>query len=342
VCFEVNPMPVAVATLSPAAPSPPVDPALLLRPGLVAGWLGVTTRTLANWAAAGKVPFHRTEHGHLRFVAAELAPAVAAMGRVVPPLPASIAQRQPKAVLAMVDPPDSPASAAEPDQGGEDGQPSGQGRAVHTPTASVQVGQFLVRQRFYGACTQATAELFFDHGREPGHLVRQRHQAAKAICALCPILWECSLVGRADPTLVGIWGGETEAERHLAHRTPSQTGLPAGENQEGRRLAGVAAELASRDGPDAAARALGIPPATLRRVFALYGLGQPSGPASPSATPKGGEPAWPPPGNPPAASISRCRGRQSRSSSPSRAGLSPDPAAAARQTTSATRPPDSR
>ncbi len=225
-------MPVAVATLSPAAPSPPVDPALLLRPGLVAGWLGVTTRTPANWAAAGKVPFHRTEHGHLRFVAAELAPAVAAMGRVVPPLPASIAQRQPKAVLAVVGPPDSFASAAEPDQGGEDGQPSGQGRAVHTPTASVQVGQFLVRQRFYGACTQATAELFFDHGREPGHLVRQRHQAAKAICALCPILWECRLVGRADPTLVGIWGGETEADRHLAHRTPLPDG-PARRREPG-------------------------------------------------------------------------------------------------------------
>src|SRR6266536_775092 len=103
-------MPITIATPSPAGPSSPVDPALLLRPGLVAGWLGVTTRTLANWAAAGKIPFHRTPRGHLRFVAEELAPAVAAMGRVVPPLPASIARHQQHqaAVFGLVDPPDRP------------------------------------------------------------------------------------------------------------------------------------------------------------------------------------------------------------------------------------------
>ena len=199
-------MAVTIANPSPASQRPPVDPALLLRPSRVAGWLGVTTRTLANWAAAGKVPFHRNQHGHLRFVAAELAPAVAVMGRDVPPLPASIASQQPQAaVLAVVDSSDSPASAA-PGQGSQDGQSAGQGRANRTPTASVDVGRFLVRQRFSGACDQATAELFFDDSREPGPLVRQRHQAAKAICALCPILAECRLVGRADPALVGIWG----------------------------------------------------------------------------------------------------------------------------------------
>jgi WhiB family redox-sensing transcriptional regulator len=231
----------------------------------------------------------------------------------------------------------------EPDQAGEDGQAGGQERTGHTPTASVQLGQFLVKQRFYGACTQATAELFFDYGREPGHLVRQRHQAAKAICALCPILGECRLVGRADPTLEGIWGGETEAERRQARRRGVHTNLPAGDNPEGRRLAGVAAELARRDGLDAAATAVGVPSATLRRVLALYGLRQPSDSASPSAAPKGGEPAWPPPARTSAASTSRHRGRQLRSSSPFRAGPSPGPAPPARPTTPATpstRPPD--
>jgi WhiB family transcriptional regulator, redox-sensing transcriptional regulator len=290
-------MPVTIANPPPASQSPPVDPALLLRPGLVAGWLGVTTRTLANWAAAGKVPFHRTEHGHLRFVATELAPALAAMGRLVPPVPASITQRYPQTVVAVIDPPSNDCSAADPDQAGEDGQPAGQERTGHTPTASVQLGQFLVRQRFYGACGQATAELFFDDGREPGHLVRQRHQTAKAICALCPIMRDCRLVGRADPTLEGIWGGETQDERRQARRNGVHTGLPAQANQKGRRLAGVAAERARRDGLQAAATALGVPPATLRRVFALYGLNRPpsppgpASPASPSATPKGGEPA---------------------------------------------------
>jgi WhiB family redox-sensing transcriptional regulator len=341
VCFEVNLMLVTIANPTPVSQSPPVNPVLLLRPRLVAGWLGVTTRTLANWAAAGKVPFHRTQHGHLRFVVAELAPAVAAMGRVVPPPPASITQRYPQAVLAVVDPPDNDSSAVEPDQAGEDGQAGGQERTGHTPTASVQLGQFLVRQRFYGACDQTTAELFFDHGREPGHLVRQRHQAAKAICALCPILRDCRLVGRADPSLEGIWGGETRLERRQACHRGAHTGLPAEAGQKGRRLASVAAELARRDGLQAAARALGVPPATLRRVLALYSLGQLPGPASPSATPKGGEPAWPSAGRPPAATTtSRGRGSRSRSSSPSRAGPSPGPAVPAVQTTPATRPPD--
>jgi WhiB family transcriptional regulator, redox-sensing transcriptional regulator len=268
-------MAVTVATPPPA--ERPVAPALLLRPGLVAGWLGVTTRTLANWAAAGKIPFHRTKHGHLRFVAAELAPAVAAMGRAVPPLPASITKHHAQAKPAVADPLDSLAMEAEPDPAGdEDGPPAGQERTGQTPTASVEVGRFLARQRFAGACDQATAELFFDDGRESGYRVRDRHQAAKAICALCPILGECRRVGRADPTLVGIWGGETGDERRHARRhdhAPAAAGDP-----EGRRLAGVAAQRARRDGIDATATALRVPPATLRRVFALYGLDQPPAP----------------------------------------------------------------
>ena len=337
----------AVIVANPPPAERPVDPALLLRPSLVAGWLDVTTRTLANWAAADKIPFHRTKHGHLRFVAAELAPAVAAMGRVVPPLPASITERHPQAVPVVVDPPNSPATEAEPGQAGdEDGQPAGQERTGQTPIASVQLGRFLVRQRFSGACDQTTAELFFDEGRESGYRVRDRHQAAKAICRLCPILAECRLVGRADPTLVGIWGGETPDERRQA-RGSLHDGLPAGDNQKGRRLAGVAAQLARRDGVDAAATALQVPPATLRRVFALYGLDQPLDPISPSAAPKGGEPACLPPARSPTASTTqrRHRGSRSRSSSPSRAGPSPSAAPPARQTTPATpstRPSDRR
>jgi WhiB family transcriptional regulator, redox-sensing transcriptional regulator len=296
----------AVTVAAPPPADQPVDPALLLRPGLVAGWLGVTTRTLANWAAGGKVPFHRNQHGHLRFVAAELAPAVAAMGRVVPPLPTSITERHPHAMPAVADPPDNPAME-------EEGQPAGAERTGQTPIAGVQLGRFLVRQRFFGACDQATAELFFDEGHESGYRVRDRHQAAKAICALCPILGECRRVGRADPTLVGIWGGETQDERRQAHRHGLQDGLPAAGNQQGRRLAGV----------DAAATALRVPPATLRRVFALYGLDQPPGPAGSSAAPKGGEPPWPPAARrqAPATTTQRsCRGSTSRSSSRSRAG----------------------
>jgi WhiB family redox-sensing transcriptional regulator len=269
----------SIANPSPAGPSSPVDPALLLRSGPVAAWLGVTTRTLANWAAAGKIPFHHTPQGHLRFVATELAPAVAAMGRAVPPLPASIAGQQHQAAgLGVVDPHDSLAGA-EPNQACEDAQPDGQGPVGHTPTASVEVSRFLVKQRFSGACDQATAELFFDQGRDSGHATRDRHRAAKAICALCPIRAECNLVGRADLTLEGIWGGETHQERRQARRrarhgqpTPA---VPPG-NPDGRLRVQQAFQHAQRAGLHAAAGRLGVPVATLRRVFDLSGLDQPA------------------------------------------------------------------
>ncbi len=201
------------------------------------------------------------------------------MGRAVLPLPASIARHQQHqaAVPGVVDPPGRPTT--EPDQTGEDAQPGGQGRAGHTPTASVAVGSFLVKQRFSGACDQATAELFFDHSRDAGHATRQRHQAAKAICALCPIRAECSLVGRADPTLEGIWGGEThqqrrQARRHARHGQPTPV-VPPG-NPDGQQRVQQAFQHAQRAGLHQAADRLGVPVATLRRVFDLDGLDQPA------------------------------------------------------------------
>jgi WhiB family redox-sensing transcriptional regulator len=153
------------------------------------------------------------------------------------------------------------------------------------------VGGFLLTQRHRGACTEDTAELFFDSGGVAGRAARRVREQAKAICRLCPILHGCRAYARADPTLEGIWGGETQDERRTARRNGAVP--PPGDNQEGRRLAGLAAQLAHRDGLDAAARALAVPPATLRRVLALYGLDQPHpspGPSDvrPSVTSSGG------------------------------------------------------
>jgi WhiB family transcriptional regulator, redox-sensing transcriptional regulator len=199
------------------------------------------------------------------------------------------------------------------------------------------VGGFLLTQRHRGACTEDTAELFFDSGGLAGRAARRVQEQAKAICRLCPILHGCRAYARADPTLDGIWGGETTDERRQARRLGIS--VPPGDNQEGRRLAGLAARLAHRDGLDAAAKALKVPPATLRRVLALYGLDQPPGPAGPPASAKGGEHPWPPPGRQATRTSTTTNSRQgsrSRSSSPSRAGPSPGPAAPARQTTSTT------
>lgn len=238
------------------------DPADLLRPGQVAAWLDVTARTVANWAAAGNIPFHRNDGAHLRFVAAEVAPAVEAMGHSVPPLPKSIAK-------VLRPPAESDPAAA------DDDQHSGRMRASQTPTASVEVGEFLKLQRFRGACDGTTAELFFDRGREPGRAVRNRHQAAKAICTLCPILAECSLLGRTDLTLEGIWDGETRKQRRQARRrTPHGQPTPAvpSGNPNGRLLVQHALRRAQHEGVHAAANRLGVPAGTLRRLSTLYGL----------------------------------------------------------------------
>src|SRR6266540_2717235 len=135
------------------------------------------------------------------------------------------------------------------------------------------VGGFLLTQRHRGACTENTAELFFDSGGLAGRAARKRQEQAKAICRLCPILFACRAYARADPTLEGIWGGETQDERRTARRLG--TSVPAGDNQDGRRLADLAAQLVSCRGLPAAAKALEVPPATLRRVLGLYGLDQP-------------------------------------------------------------------
>jgi WhiB family transcriptional regulator, redox-sensing transcriptional regulator len=148
-------------------------------------------------------------------------------------------------------------------------------RAAAPPTAP-RLDRFLLTQRDRGACTAQTAELFFDDGQAGRKAnARARQQAAKAICRLCPVLMACRAFARADPSLEGIWGGETETERRAARHQPS----PVGDNVQGRRLATIAAQRARQVGLDAAAAALSIPPATLRRVLALYGLDLPSAPA---------------------------------------------------------------
>jgi WhiB family redox-sensing transcriptional regulator len=49
--------------------------------------------------------------------------------------------------------------------------------------------------------------------------------AARAVCAQCPIRLDCLAVALATPDAQGIWGGLTQSER-AAYRT-RQTGKPA-------------------------------------------------------------------------------------------------------------------
>src|SRR6266540_6623660 len=128
------------------------------------------------------------------------------------------------------------------------------GAATH---AAPLMGGLLLAQRHRSACTEQTAALFFDDATTSGRAARAKQEAAKAICRLCPILLLCRGYARADPTLEGVWGGETQTERQLACRKP--TDLPVADNQQGRRLASLAGQRVRRDGL-AAAAAFKVPP----------------------------------------------------------------------------------
>lgn len=65
-----------------------------------------------------------------------------------------------------------------------------------------------------GRCRSENDELFFGpNGFEPKHERLAREDAAKAICATCPVIQPCRehALRYAEP--YGVWGGLGEAER---------------------------------------------------------------------------------------------------------------------------------
>jgi WhiB family redox-sensing transcriptional regulator len=59
------------------------------------------------------------------------------------------------------------------------------------------------------ACLDHEPEVFFPPG--PGAM--DQIDEAKAVCRACPVVTDCLRVALTDPTLVGVWGGTSEAER---------------------------------------------------------------------------------------------------------------------------------
>jgi WhiB family redox-sensing transcriptional regulator len=45
-----------------------------------------------------------------------------------------------------------------------------------------------------------------------------QYDAARELCAVCPVHDECLAVALADPELMGLWGGTTERERRAMRR----------------------------------------------------------------------------------------------------------------------------
>ncbi|AXK33973.1 WhiB family transcriptional regulator [Streptomyces armeniacus] len=85
-------------------------------------------------------------------------------------------------------------------------------------------------------CRRDEAGLFFAPSKEPTAARLSREQAAKRVCAGCPVLGECREHALVQPEPYGVWGGLTAAERRvvLARR---RRAAAAAEGSQIRRIA---------------------------------------------------------------------------------------------------------
>jgi len=70
--------------------------------------------------------------------------------------------------------------------------------------------------QYDGACREVEPTLFFHPEGERGSARRRRAEAAKAVCATCPVLQQCREHALTVREPYGVWGGMSEDERTLA------------------------------------------------------------------------------------------------------------------------------
>lgn len=64
-----------------------------------------------------------------------------------------------------------------------------------------------------GACMGADSSVFFSPEAERGAKRHRREEAAKALCATCPVIDQCREHALRVQEPYGVWGGLTESER---------------------------------------------------------------------------------------------------------------------------------
>ena len=74
--------------------------------------------------------------------------------------------------------------------------------------------------QYDGACRQVDPETFFSPDAERGPRRRAREAAAKALCAVCPVVQQCLDHALAVREPYGVWGGlnTNERENLLTHK----------------------------------------------------------------------------------------------------------------------------
>ena len=77
--------------------------------------------------------------------------------------------------------------------------------------------------QFQGACRHVDPSVFFHPEGERGPARRRRDDAAKAICATCPVVRECREHALTVREPYGVWGGMTEQEREAHYAATGKT-----------------------------------------------------------------------------------------------------------------------
>jgi len=67
--------------------------------------------------------------------------------------------------------------------------------------------------QYEGACREADPETFFSPDAERGPRRRAREAAAKALCAVCPVVQQCLSHALQVREPYGVWGGLNINER---------------------------------------------------------------------------------------------------------------------------------
>lgn len=67
--------------------------------------------------------------------------------------------------------------------------------------------------QYSGACREVDPETFFSPDAERGPRRRAREAAAKALCAVCPVIQECLNHALTVREPYGVWGGMNINER---------------------------------------------------------------------------------------------------------------------------------
>ena len=73
-----------------------------------------------------------------------------------------------------------------------------------------------------GACGPGVVELFFPAVAENASVKARRDARAKAVCAACPVRWECWEHALVHPEHFGVWGGLNERELAAERRRRAQ------------------------------------------------------------------------------------------------------------------------